>query len=53
VDLAKVEELDALDEEVDVWEAVVDKPPAVPLGAFGKEMYPNRPFLVFPQLSKL
>jgi len=30
----------------------VDEPPAVPLGAFGRGMYPNRPFLVFPQLSE-
>jgi len=52
VGVCVVEELVALDEEVEVWEAVVDdEPPAVPLGAFGREIYPNRPFLVFPQLS--
>lgn len=48
----KVEELVVLDEEVEVREAVVDEPPAVPLGAFGRGIYPNRPFLVFPQLSE-
>jgi len=52
VGVCVVEELVVLDEEVEVWDAVVDdEPPAVPLGAFGREIYPYRPFLVFPQLS--